>query len=151
MPGIPPEVRECAIYLYASEEAADTGQQAGGSGFLVIVPVAGHEEEAATFYAVTNAHVVGSGFTCVRLNTVDGGHRSVVLRDEGWVRHPDGDDLAIAEIDLSTDLLIKAISLESFVEGDDVTSTCAPSLDTAELRFLSIGVALTSIPIPING
>ena len=121
MPSIPLEVRECAIYLYASEEAAEAGTQAGGSGFLVIIPVPGYEEEAATYYAVTNTHVVGNGFMCVRLNTLDGGHDSVVLQAEDWVLHPDGDDLAIAELDLPPDLRIKAILPDSFVDGEDPT------------------------------
>lgn len=124
MPSIPLEVRECAIYLYASEEAAEEGTQAGGSGFLVIIPVAEHEEEGATFYAVTNVHVVANGFTCVRLNTLDGGHDSVALRAEDWVHHPEGDDLAIAELDLPREfreLRIKAILPDSFVEGGDPT------------------------------
>lgn len=121
MPSIPLEVRECAVYLYANEADAESGTQTGGSGFLVIIPVPGYEEEASTFYAVTNAHVVGNGFTCVRLNTLDGGHASVTLQAEDWVLHPDGDDLAIAEIDLPRDSRIKAILPDSFIDGHDLT------------------------------
>jgi hypothetical protein len=60
---------------------------------LVLVPMPGHEEEAGTFYVATNAHVVGAGFRCVRLNTAAGGHDSIEIDDADWIRHPDGDDL----------------------------------------------------------
>lgn len=119
MPTIPPEVLDCAVYLYSSPEAARSGERAGGSGFLVMVPLPGHEEEAGTFYVVTNAHVVGSGFCCVRLNTAVGGHDSIEIADENWIRHPEGDDLAIAEIDLSQEFRFKAIASTSFLDGFD--------------------------------
>jgi Trypsin-like peptidase domain len=120
MPTIPLEVLDCAVYLYRDEESARAGVQVGGSGFLVHIPVPG-TDQAATFYAVTNAHVVAGGASCVRLNTADGGHAAIPLKDDDWFRHPDGDDLVVAEIELSADFRFKAISPDSFVEGSDLT------------------------------
>ena len=120
VPAIPLEVLDCTIYLYASEEAANRGEQAGGSGFLTIVPLSGHP--VGYVYAVTNAHVIAKGFTCVRLNSVnsaDGGHGSVALEDDAWKRHPDGDDLAVARLQLSSEFRFKLVSTDSFVGGDD--------------------------------
>lgn len=82
-----------------------------------MVPMDGREEEVGTFYVATNAHVVGGGFRCVRLNTAAGGHDSIEIADENWIRHPDGDDLAIAEIDLSQEFRFKAIPSSSFLDG----------------------------------
>jgi hypothetical protein len=117
MPTIPPDILDCTVYLYASAEAAAKGEGAGGSGFLVVVPFEGHP--AGTLYAVTNSHVVGEGFTCVRLNTMDGGHDAVTLDDSAWVRHPDGDDVSVAEIGLASEFRYKLISTDSFVDGYD--------------------------------
>jgi hypothetical protein len=120
MPNIPPDVLDCTIYLYASEEAANAGDRSGGSGFLVVVPLEdGHQ--AGTFYAVTNAHVVGDGFPCIRLNKRDGTHAPLALNDADWIRHPDGDDLAIAPIALSADFRYGAIPTDHFVDGLDPT------------------------------
>ena len=119
MPTIPLEVLDCAVYLYASPAAARAGERAGGSGFLVMVPMDGYEDKAGTFYVATNAHVVGSGFRCVRLNTAAGGHDSIEIADEDWIRHPDGDDLAVAEIELSQEFRFKAIASTSFLDGYD--------------------------------
>jgi hypothetical protein len=119
MPSIPLDVLDTTIYLYKSPEAAERGEQAGGSGFLVMVPL--EEYPAGTFYAVTNTHVVAAGFTTARLNTADGGHRAIEFSDEDWFRHPDGDDISIAEITLSSEFRFRAVSTESFIDGFDPT------------------------------
>lgn len=119
MPSIPLDILDCSIYLYASPDAAEAGERAGGSGFLAVVVLPGYE--AGTYYAVTNTHVIGAGYTTVRLNTTDGGHSTITIDDHDWMRHPDGDDVSIAEITLSANFRYKAISTESFVDGHDPT------------------------------
>jgi hypothetical protein len=119
VPAIPLEILDCSIYLYPSQDAAEAGEQTGGSGFLVFVGLSGYE--AGTFYAVTNTHVVGMGCTTVRLNTTDGGHAIVTVDDHHWFRHPDGDDVSVAEVTLTSDFRFKAISTDSFLDGLDPT------------------------------
>jgi hypothetical protein len=119
VPTVPFDILDCTIYLYASREAAEKGEQAGGSGFLVSVPLPGYP--AVTVYAVTNSHVIAGGFTTVRLNTADGRHDSIALDDHDWSRHPEGDDLAISQIDFSPDFRFKSISCDSLVDGHDST------------------------------
>lgn len=105
MPTLPLELLDCSIYLYRSKEAAERGEEAGGSGLVVVVPVPNYP--AGTFYAVTNSHVVAAGFTTARLNSADGGHASIELADDHWIRHPEGDDLSIAELDLTAEFQFK--------------------------------------------
>ncbi len=119
MPTIPPPLLDCSVYVYASTDAAEAGERAGGSGFLVAVPLPGYL--AATFYAVTNAHVVAAGFTTLRLNAMTGGHSAIELRDEDWIRHPDGDDVSIAEIELSAQVRYSAVPASQFIDGFDTT------------------------------
>ena len=54
MPRIEDRLLKAIVYLYESEEAADSGEP-GGSGFLVGEPCA--IPEAVFLFAVTNAHV----------------------------------------------------------------------------------------------
>jgi hypothetical protein len=117
MPTIPPPVLDTSIYLYPSEEAADGGERAGGSGFLVAVELEGYP--VVTHYAVTNAHVAGNGATTVRLNTKEGRHASIHIPDEQWFRHPDGDDVVIAEIGLPEEFRFSAIPHTNFIDGTD--------------------------------
>ena len=119
MPTIPAPLLDSSVYVYASRDAAEAGERAGGSGFLVAVPLPEHR--AATFYAVTNSHVVAAGFTTIRLNAIDGGHEAIELRDEDWIRHPEGDDVSIAEIELSAQLRYSAVPIDQFIDGFDTT------------------------------
>jgi hypothetical protein len=119
MPTIPLELLDCTIYVYRDGDAAEKGEEAGGSGFLVAVPLTGYR--AATFYAVTNSHVVAGGFTTIRLNEMAGGHATIELTADDWIRHPEGDDVVIADVNLSADFRFKAVSTEQFVDGFDPT------------------------------
>jgi hypothetical protein len=95
MPRISDDFLHCCIYLYPSEKDAEEGIKIGGSGFLVAVPC--KKLPGSNFiYAVTNRHVIESGNTVVRLNTVDGKTDIFDLNERSWSFHPDGDDLAIA-------------------------------------------------------
>jgi len=118
MPQIPQRYLDCSIYLYDSKEAAEDGENFGGSGCLVRVesnplydPTSfkdGRYRKVAMFfpphiYAVTNRHVVESGCTVIRMNTIDDEIDVLELDQHDWIPHPAGDDLAVAPIDLPED------------------------------------------------
>ena len=95
MPRISDDFLDCCIYLYPSQKDAEEGVKIGGSGFLVGVPC--KKLLGSNFiYAVTNRHVVESGNTVVRLNTVDGKIDIFDQDERSWVFHHQGDDLAVS-------------------------------------------------------
>ena len=54
-----PEYARISLYLYPSIEAAEKGESAGGTGFVLGVPAP--DGNAFYQYVVTNAHVVEAG------------------------------------------------------------------------------------------
>ncbi len=66
VPGIPRQWLDAIVYLYPSEEAANSGAPYGGTGFLMTVdPAPGAACRLGHLYAVTNAHVIeGGGAMC---------------------------------------------------------------------------------------
>jgi hypothetical protein len=118
MPQIPQHYLDCSIYLYPSKKSAEAGQNFGGSGCLVRVetdPIYDPDSYVQGFptrvsvvfpphiYAVTNKHVARKGYPVVRLNTIDDTWDVFELEHHQWIPHPDGDDLAVAPIDLPKD------------------------------------------------
>lgn len=57
MPRIDDRILNSVFYLYPSVEAAEAGDEEGGTGFRVSVASEMHPDRAH-LYAVTNAHVV---------------------------------------------------------------------------------------------
>jgi hypothetical protein len=102
MPRIRDNIRDCAIYLYPSTEAARAGLQAKGSGFLVGIR-SKTDENWCYPYAVTNRQTVADGAAVVRLNTKAGATDIIELTPDDWVFHPQGDDLAVASLRLHSD------------------------------------------------
>jgi len=100
VPRIDQRYLDCVIYLYRSVEAAKAGEGFGGSGCLISVASEFGYEFPDHIYAVTNKHVVQKGFPVVRLNTVDGNTEVLPLKSNDWIQHQDGDDLAVAPLDL---------------------------------------------------
>jgi hypothetical protein len=97
MPRMPDNHLYCVFYLYPSVAAAEVGEAAGGTGFLVGYP--SQHEGFVYFYAVTNAHVVREyGSPVIRLNTKEGGTDIFELTSDLWIPHPEGDDLAVVGI-----------------------------------------------------
>jgi hypothetical protein len=101
MPRMPDHLLNCAVYVYPSAEDAKDGTAIGGSGFLV-----GIRTTCEHLYAVTNAHVIrkAGGAPVLRLNTADRGNQILKTDASTWIRHPNGDDLAIRPITLSLDV-----------------------------------------------
>lgn len=52
-------------------------------------------------YAVTNKHVARGGFPVIRLNTIDNRLDVLELDHHEWIPHPEGDDLAVAPVELA--------------------------------------------------
>lgn len=106
MPRIPDPLLEAVVYLYRSVAAADAGEEAGGSGFLVSVKTAAeHPNVPDTVYAVTNRHVIQEGFPVVRLNTRAETTDSFALDENDWFKAKDQiDDVAVCPIGISQQL-----------------------------------------------
>jgi len=103
MPAIPEEVLDTVVYLYPDAQSAEAGERAGGSGCLVVIPV--QQEPLVEFmYVVTNSHVIREGkASAIRVNTRDGGMGIIHSTADGWIHHPDGDDIAILSVNLEYD------------------------------------------------
>src|SRR5258708_31749047 len=94
---------DCALYLYPSEEDAESGAHAGGSGFLVeATQLVEPNLCISNFYAVTNRHVIEGGAFTVRLNTKDGNAHTVSLEEEDW-RCDSNHDIAVCPLRLLPD------------------------------------------------
>lgn len=108
------EYLESVIYLYPSAEDAEAGTNVGGSGFLVGYKLANVPGKHIV-YGVTNAHVVDAGCTTVRANTKAGGVRIDELSDKRWVRHPDGDDVAVCVMSNLEEIRFRTIGQDYFL------------------------------------
>jgi len=117
MPRIPDSIANCSIYLYKSEPAARQGQDAGGSGFLVIIQSSA-DPSRGYLYAITNKHLIEDGFCVIRINLKSGDTDCVSAPSEDWIFHPDGDDVAVYPLDLQGDFNWVAISTDMFVDKE---------------------------------
>ena len=117
VPRIDHNFLHCVVYLYPDEPSALAGKQAGGSGFLVGLPI---EDQAWVPFAVTNRHVIKGGSTVVRVSTVDDDVDIMDLTEQNWLVHPDH-DLAIARLDLNVDRhRIRLVVANNFLTEDIV-------------------------------
>ena len=100
LPLVPDEILDTVVYLYPDHDSAKAGERAGGSGFVVVVPVQ-QDPMMGFMYIVTNSHVIREGKAfAIRVNTRDGGMGIIDLTEKGWIYHRDGDDIAILPINL---------------------------------------------------
>jgi hypothetical protein len=99
MSRLPDSYLEYVLYLHRSARHAAGGGHRGGTGFLVS-EVADDPVAEPSLFAVTAAHVIDDGFSVVSLNRRGGGRLAIELRREDWTRHPAGDDVAVARINL---------------------------------------------------
>lgn len=93
LPRIDDNVLDTAIYLYPDVVSAISGSSAGGSGFLVNLPIPDKPDHSYVV-AISNRHVVENGNPVVRLNTKDGFTAVYDLLEPSWVMHDGGQDLA---------------------------------------------------------
>jgi hypothetical protein len=98
---IPRRYLDCIVYIYPSEQAAQSDEQrVGGSGFIVarVVP-SGYQT-----FVLTNRHVINEiKNPVIRLNRMDGGVETFVTNILRWKNHPAGDDVSATQIDMSAD------------------------------------------------
>jgi|SRR5579863_8118955 len=100
MPRIPEALTNSIVYLYEDTLASEQGEDAGGSGFLLAMS-SEVRPPAMHVYAVTNAHVIETGCTCVRINLRYSSGTSKVetfaFGDADWVKH-ESHDLAVCQL-----------------------------------------------------
>jgi len=109
MPRIPDDITDCALYVFPSKKAAEDGNTAGGSGFIIEYPT----EVQPHYYAVTNNHVVAPWMEahqgpCLRLTRrIIGSDMSLQYKsgaietsDSSWKLQKDF-DLAVCPLKLS--------------------------------------------------
>jgi hypothetical protein len=114
MPRIQDRVLDAVVYLYDSKDEALAGEAAGGSGFLVGVKTTILPPPASFIYAVTNRHIIESGATCIRLNTMAGDIDVFPFTKADW------------EVSLTDDLAI--ISMPDIADVFKIHSIPADSL-----------------------
>ena len=98
VPRIKDQFIDLAVYIYFSVDDAEDGSAYGGSGFMVDVPFETNND-LHYLYVVTNRHVIEHSDPVIRLNRKDGTVTCVPTKEEQWIVHPDGDDVAIFHID----------------------------------------------------
>lgn len=97
VPRVPDDYLDAVVFLYASEDAANAQEDAGGTGFIVGVPW--ELADKKHFYFVSNRHVAKMGWPVVRLNTGSTGSDVVKLSGDNWQGH-DKYDVAICPFEV---------------------------------------------------
>lgn len=151
MPRIPDYLLKSVAFLYPSEEAALSMKVAGGSGFLVRLA---RELGDERLFLVTNQHVI-QGCPYAHVFARDS---TKVIKLGDFIRHPHGDDVAVAPIDSVTHADLFAIDWRTialhqtqmsglnFGVGDDVfmlgrhVSARGPNQLTPVARFGNIAM-----------
>jgi len=102
MPRIPDDWLDVTFYLYPDFSHAERGEGVGGTGFFCAGPDPDPAPDGAVkaywapIFAVTNRHVIESGFCCVRANKRDGSVSIFEIDERSWVFPDDGSDIAIS-------------------------------------------------------
>jgi len=126
MPRIPDKLQRSIVFIYPDADAAAAGVGAGGTGFLVAV--SGTTRPEPFVYLVTNMHVACSEGRSLRVRTINGDHDIVRIDGSDWITHPDGDDVAVCQIERDPTWDIDAIGWQ------DVAAT------RPRLQELNVGV-----------
>jgi hypothetical protein len=100
MPRIPTIITNSVIYLFSDRDAADTGEDFGGSGFLFGIGTT--PTPASHLYAITAAHVIHDGFPVVRINLRHDSSKqerteSLPFTKDDWIIDP-VNDLAVCPL-----------------------------------------------------
>ena len=124
MPRIPQKVINGVFYLYRDRDDAESGRNAGGTGFLVAYDGNFPARASATnhFYGVTNWHVACSGgYSTIRLNTKDGGTDIIELGPEEWHFLPGKYDVAVVPLVLDETIHdVSAVATTQFAEENNL-------------------------------
>lgn len=133
---IPNQFLDCSIYIYPSSVAAQQGTNVGASGFIVST-----EEEQPRYFAVTNAHVLegfssqGSTDAALRINKKDGSVEIVETTINDWLKHQDGDDIAIHQVMPASDWKFTHFGENVFLRPEYLHDQI--SLDTAPTSIIA--------------
>jgi len=116
MSRIDDRILDSTIYLYRNSDDALGGVRAGGTGFLVAIPSEGIPG-SSYLYAVTASHVIREGGAgAIRLNSKEEGVVVVNILPNEWLHHPDGDDVAAANVGgLDTDIRFTYLNSPMFL------------------------------------
>lgn len=146
MPRIPDAHLQSVVFIYRSEEAARTGAQHGGSGFVVNYPAGIGDWRIR--YVVTNAHIIDSGGQWVRLNCSGGTYILHIPHDQ-WDTAPP-DDFAIAVLRLPPQVAPFELSLDTLaVTRQEVQALGVGPGDEVYMigRFVAHGGRIANNPI----
>jgi hypothetical protein len=97
---IPQAYLDCCEYIYKTRVDAEAGALTGGSGFFVGAKLE-ENKDSTQLYVVTAKHVLrGMEHPVLRVNVAEGGVDYLTTDRASWVGHPDGDDLAVCQIEI---------------------------------------------------
>jgi Trypsin-like peptidase domain len=122
MPRVFDYYADSVVYIYGSLADAKSGEQQGGSGFIVTVYFQNNPEWGEV-YIVTNTHVVsGCRTPVVRFNRNDGKTEYFESEKHQWILHPDGDDVSVLPFEVATleCLKVAPIPLHFFITHEIV-------------------------------
>jgi hypothetical protein len=99
MPRVDDMLLKTVFYIFPSIEEANEGGDYGASGFFLNIS-SEVDPGRGYVYAITNSHVIfdGNNDPVLRINTQDGKFDLIKTSQQDWIRHPDGDDIAISLI-----------------------------------------------------
>jgi len=111
VPRIADQYIDVAVYIYFSVEAAEDGSSIGGTGFIVDKTFETNKD-LHYLYVVTNKHVIEKSDPVIRINRKN----DKPTREDQWVLHPSGDDIAVFHLDVEQwkQLQITTLPFERF-------------------------------------
>ncbi len=148
MPRISDTFTDIAIYLYQTPDDAAEGKDAGGSGFLMGVPLKARPDRSYIF-AVTNRHNIEKGAPVIRLNNKFGYTSVIDVEERKWMFHPDGQDLAVVPVQLNEDYQrFRFLTTDAIVTREKITElNVGLGTDTFLLgRFIGRDGGQTNVP-----
>jgi hypothetical protein len=114
-------ILECVVYIYPDVPSAEDGIAAGGTGFLFGV-VLSERPMKTIIFVVTNRHIIDNGGRVVRINTRDHRLDMQEIEDPEWLRHPAGDDLAIARLSITDTHKVNCLHYNVAIAQSDIRS-----------------------------
>ena len=103
VPKIGDRFNKAVFFLYRTNPKTGIVEGPLGTGFFTYQFGSGElGKRSVHYYGITNHHVaIGLGATIIRINTKDGGTRSLPFETEDWHFVPNGDDICAVDIDVS--------------------------------------------------
>jgi len=102
MPRMPETIEKTVFYIYRCEKEAIEGSEFGATGFFFQEKSKALPNKAHT-YAIANAHVIfkeGMENPIIRINSKDDKFDIISTYQNDWIRHPEGDDVALCPIQM---------------------------------------------------